>query len=100
WTSKRTLTDDRSQARRAAVLAVHIATWLQTKRRPIQIRATPTTNQQVTGHPIICGSRSVYPDVRFWSQRGADGLAGGPDTGQQSVKQLHRGHWRQRGALT
>ena len=31
----------------------------------------PTTNPQVTRHPIICGSRSVSPDVRFWEPEGS-----------------------------
>ena len=33
--------------------------------------ATPATKPQVTRHPMICGSRFVSPDVRFWEPKGS-----------------------------
>jgi len=46
-------------------------TWLQTKRRPVQIRAIPATKPQLIQHQTICGSRFVSPDVRFWEPKGS-----------------------------
>jgi hypothetical protein len=59
--------------------------------------ANPATKPQVTGYRVPAVRYTPLLMSVFWDQTGANGVAGGPDTGQQLVKQGHRGHWRQRG---